>query len=432
MQTLVQLSSGELQGATTLKLSEGLTEFPLEIFSLAETLEYLDLSGNQLCRLPDDFGRLSKLRVFFASDNLFTSLPDVLSDCPVLSIAGFKSNQIEHIGPAAINANLKWLILTNNRITDLPSSIGDCVHLQKLMLAGNQLTALPESLVNCRNLALLRISANRLDHLPQWLISMPGLAWLAFSGNEIQQNATDFPDLATIDVEQITLMNMLGEGASGTIYRASLLVADLLQDAAVKIFKGNVTSDGYPQDEMRAYIAAGAHPAIVKLLGKIHFSHEDRNGVVMELIPQEFFNLGRPPSLDSCTRDIFEDEVTLSAQQLLEIAKRIADVGLHLHSKGIIHGDLYAHNILVDPSGKTLFGDFGAASFYNRSNDETAFSLERIEVKAYGYLLDDLLSITRDEFEAYQAVCLIRDRCLAINQNDRPGFKQIVKELGVL
>ena len=53
-QTLEDLKSGKLIGSKTLKMACGLTEFPKEILSLADTLEVLDLSDNQLSELPDN------------------------------------------------------------------------------------------------------------------------------------------------------------------------------------------------------------------------------------------------------------------------------------------------------------------------------------------------------------------------------------------
>src|SRR5438552_2724014 len=126
MHTLAQLKSGELKGISHLKLSCRLTEFPPEIFDLADTLEKLDLSGNQLSSLPEDFGRLHKLKIVFFSDNLFTELPEVLSHCPELEMIGFKSNQINFISEKTFTPQLRWLILTNNKVEVLPKSIGKC------------------------------------------------------------------------------------------------------------------------------------------------------------------------------------------------------------------------------------------------------------------------------------------------------------------
>jgi len=80
--TLEQLRAGQLAGTRRLKLACGLSEFPREILDLADTLEVLDLSGNALTTLPDDFARLRELRILFASNNPFTELPPVLGQCP--------------------------------------------------------------------------------------------------------------------------------------------------------------------------------------------------------------------------------------------------------------------------------------------------------------------------------------------------------------
>jgi hypothetical protein len=52
MQTLQELRSGQLAGAVRLQLRCGLTEFPREIFELADTLEILDLTGNASSSAP--------------------------------------------------------------------------------------------------------------------------------------------------------------------------------------------------------------------------------------------------------------------------------------------------------------------------------------------------------------------------------------------
>ena len=94
MQTLEQLRSGQLIGAKELKLSEGLTTFPKEVYTLADTLERLDMTDNALDSLPEDFRKLKKLKILFLSNNNFTKLPSVLAKCPQLSMIGFRNNQI--------------------------------------------------------------------------------------------------------------------------------------------------------------------------------------------------------------------------------------------------------------------------------------------------------------------------------------------------
>ena len=63
--TLAELRSGHLKNFQELKIQDNLETFPVEIFEFANTLEILDLSGNQLSSLPDDFTKLNKLKILF-------------------------------------------------------------------------------------------------------------------------------------------------------------------------------------------------------------------------------------------------------------------------------------------------------------------------------------------------------------------------------
>ena len=117
-QTLDALKSGKLTGSKTLKLAAGLTEFPEEILTLADTLEVLDLSDNQLTGLPDSIARLRHLKILFFARNHFTEFPAVLAKLPILSMIGFKSNQIKTVPENAFPPLLRWLILTDNKLSN--------------------------------------------------------------------------------------------------------------------------------------------------------------------------------------------------------------------------------------------------------------------------------------------------------------------------
>jgi hypothetical protein len=433
MHTLEALRAGELAGIERLDLSCGLDHLPREIFALADTLQILNLSGNALDSLPDDLPRLHKLRVIFCSDNLFTHVPEVLSRCPQLEMVGFKANLIETLSAAALPPRLRWLILTDNRLRELPPEIGRCTRLQKLMLAGNQLQHLPDELSYCQNLELLRIAANRFERLPDWLFTMPKLAWLACAGNPCSDRneaaALAHLHITPVEWHQLELQHKLGEGASGVIYRAHHHVHDA--PVAVKMFKGALTSDGLPRSEKAASIAAGSHPGLIPVLGKISEHPEQTPGLVMSLIDPAFRNLAGPPSLASCTRDIYADEVRFTLPVALNIARGIAAVAEHLHAQGIMHGDLYAHNILWDDAGDCLLGDFGAASFLPQDKRQ-AEAMQRIEVRAFACLLEELLERCETTSENAQTITSLRAlqwRCDAAQACDRPLFAAIHREL---
>jgi hypothetical protein len=431
--TLEQLRAGLPADTRHLKMSCGLTEFPREIFNLADTLESLDLSGNALSSLPDDLPRLRKLRIIFCSNNRFAELPEVLGRCPQLSMMGFKANQIVKVMGAALPVMLRWLILTDNQVQVLPPEIGNCAQLQKLMLAGNRLQALPAELAACARLELLRLAANQLDGLPAWLTSMPRLSWLAYAGNPLSEaletDALIHTPINPVDWHDLALGRVLGEGASGVIYRAKYLHSDNTSlPVAVKLFKGAVTSDGLPRCEMAACINAGEHRNLIPVLGKVQAHPQGADALVLTLIDPEFRNLAGPPSLDSCTRDIYAEDVRFTLSSALSMAYGIASAACHLHEKGIMHGDLYAHNILHCGEGRALLGDFGAASFYSAQWPH-AQALQRLEVRAYGCLLEELLD--RCDF-VDPSLIELNNRCLSENVDDRPLFSEIVSALSTL
>lgn len=426
MDTLERLRSGQLTGIKRLDLSCGLTQFPEEIFDLADSLEVLNLTGNALSCLPDDLHRLTNLRVLFCSENRFTELPACIGQCSQLQIVGFKANRIQEVPAAALPPSLRWLILTDNCIESLPEALGDCYALQKLMLAGNQLQQLPASLVRCERLELVRIAANRLTELPDWLLKLPALAWLAYAGNPLPTFHAETP-IRQIPWPQLQLQQQLGEGASGVIQQAIWQAPDHPpSEVAVKLYKGSITSDGSPLNEMAACIAAGVHPQLIEVLGQIAEHPQAQAGLVMHLIAPDFINLAGPPSLASCSRDVYADNRVFAPAVALRLARGIASVAEHLHACGLSHGDLYGHNILWHANGECLLGDFGAASFHPAANDEQAQALERIEVRAFGILLGELLE--RSQVTDSALLDLQRD-CVQPDVMARPSFKQVVQAL---
>lgn len=427
MHTLQQLRAGQLHGARYLKLSAGLQQFPREIFDLADTLEVLDLSGNALAELPEDFPRLQRLRVLFCSNNPFLQLPSVLGQCAQLSMIGFKACSIESVPATSLPPNLRWLILTDNRIESLPDEIGQCGQLQKLMLAGNRLQMLPPSLADCRKLELLRIAANRLQQLPAWLANMPRLTWLAYAGNPFsaaQEQAGARLPIPAIAWQQLLLGEKLGEGASGQIFQAQLQDGGVLRPLALKLFKGEVTSDGLAASEMAACMAAGEHPQLIPLLGHLRDHPLQTPGLLLALIDPAFKVLAGPPSLESCTRDCYPEELRFSLPQVLLILTGIASAIRHLHQRGIMHGDLYAHNILFQPDGQVLLGDFGAASFLAAPGE----CWQRLEVRAFGLLMQELLQrcLPLPHFATlHAALAELQQRCCDEIVLQRPLFAEI-------
>ena len=437
-QTLEGLRSGQYKGVKKLKLSANLTAFPPEILSLFDSLEILDLSNNPLCTLPHDFSRLHKLKIAFFSDCKFTTFPPQLAQCRSLEMIAFKNNRMAVIPPNAFPRKLRWLILTNNGIESIPASIGQCHKLQKCMLAGNRLASLPDEMAHCRKLGLLRLSSNNLRTLPDWLFQLPELSFLSFAGNPCAPFA-DNPILDDISWASLSVHRLLGEGASGIISKGTWKDGSEDREVAIKLFKGELTSDGSPMDEMNACITAGQHPNLIDPIGKIH-GHPEKKGLVLQLIPPHYTNLGLPPTLDTCTRDSFPPDTVFSAEKCKSILYGIAVAVKHIHDRGIAHGDLYAHNTLIDNSGHALLGDFGAATIYGNSGKK---EIERIEVLAFGHMIEDLLGLVEhrldredvlSEKDGYvvEGLNALHYKCTNPIVRERPDFGEVVEVLGGL
>ncbi|TCK07466.1 leucine-rich repeat-containing protein kinase family protein [Marinobacterium mangrovicola] len=390
MHTLEQLRSGALQGSKRLQISEELTSFPDEIYDLADSLEVLDLSNNRLRDLPSDLTRLTQLKIFFASNNLFEHLPDVLGQMPRLEMIGFKHNRIERVSEHCLPEQTRWLILTDNRITALPENIGKLTRLEKLALAGNQISVLPDSFAQLKNLGLLRLSANALAEFPDLLLALPKLAWLAFSGNPFCPAHDEHADFMQVHSQDMTLHEVLGMGASGLISRGTWRNNEhgFADEVAVKVFKGEVTSDGFPKDELDACLTLGHHDNLVKPLAHIH--EPDCAALVMGLIPGDYYNLGQPPSLETCTRDTFTQGQSFTARQAEHIIAQMRELIAYFESKAVSHGDLYAHNVLINAAGHILFGDFGAASKYHNLTPAQQAGVQTIERRALAYFEEDV------------------------------------------
>jgi len=425
---LEALRRGDLAGARELRLS-GLTEFPREILGLADTLEILDLSGGELTALPDDISRLRRLRVLFCSGNRFERLPAALGDCVSLSQIGFRGTGLCEIPGESLPPLLRWLTLTDNRIKHLPDALGERPHLQKLMLAGNRLQSLPGSMAKAAALELVRLSSNRLEALPQWLSSLPRLAWISWSGNPLERDVAP-ATAALVPWAHLDIGEHLGEGASGRVHHALWNAVDAKppQPVALKLFKGAMTSDGRPEREMAACLAAGEHPNLTAALGRVMDHPEGADALLMPLLPRHWRVLAGPPDLASCSRDIYDPELRLSPSSALRIAQGVAAAAAHLHARSLLHGDLYAHNILWDGrDGEAALSDFGAACALPIGGEGDAW--RRIEVRAWGLLLGELLERCASEPPGLEKLRELERACVQPTPRARP---LMIEAVGVL
>jgi len=294
------------------------------------------------------------------------------------------------IHPDALQSQMRWLILTDNALESIPSTIGRCKILQKLMLSGNKLKTLPKEISKCTNLELVRLASNQLQHPPMELLQLPKLSWIALSANPFLNTISHDDDqtqqmtlLQDPNLEDVEHGQVLGTGASGITKQVTYKGTPV----AVKHYFGEMTSDGDPKEERQISLVASSlkSPSLIQVLGQTA-----KGSLVMELL-QNVTALADPPSMESCSRDVYPAEVTVSDKEATTMVTNLLNVLEGLHAKGICHGDFYGHNILVSPQDKSnvKLSDFGAAWFYDTSAPYGQW-VEKIEMKAFAHFVEEI------------------------------------------
>ena len=149
----------------------------------------------------------------------------------------------------------------------------------------------------------------------------------------------------------------------------------------------------------------------------------------MPLMDPAMGRLAGPPSLASCTRDVYPADRQFTAAGAFRLLRGLAAGAAHLHGRGLLHGDLYAHNVLYQPDGRAVLGDFGAASFYPPGPPGR---MERLEVRAFGILMEEVLSRCHEQDQLPATVLSWMERCLVPQVAARPDFAEIQEALAEL
>ncbi|CAL4147450.1 unnamed protein product, partial [Meganyctiphanes norvegica] len=103
-----------------------------------------------------------------------------------------------------LSSSVKELLLSTNKLSSLPSYLGNFKKLQFLDLQVNQLNDLPQELVQCPYLREINIAANRFEELPSCIFELKALEILVVADNRLQsinvEGLSRLEKLATLDL----------------------------------------------------------------------------------------------------------------------------------------------------------------------------------------------------------------------------------------
>jgi eukaryotic-like serine/threonine-protein kinase len=166
-------------------------------------------------------------------------------------------------------------------------------------------------------------------------------------GSSLQPQAAEKIDSMTLDLGQYRLLEKIGQGSFGTVYRAMDVKLGLL--VAIKMPRPEVLNTEADRERFfrEAQIATGLnHPHIVRVYGVGGTSDKP-------FIVSAFIN-GRSLAEETSRR-------SFDNRQSAEIVRKMADALEYAHGRSLIHRDVKPSNIMLDQQGEPFLTDFGSA-----------------------------------------------------------------------
>ncbi|RZF46911.1 hypothetical protein LSTR_LSTR008039 [Laodelphax striatellus] len=159
-------------------------------------------------------------------------------------------------------------------------------------------------------------------------------------------------------------LNLIGNGAYGTVYKARDL-SNGNQIVAIKKLRVPLTDDGVPMSTVREIAllrhldGTVQHPNIVRLLDVCHGQRLEREQQLILFLVFEHVDQDLMTYKDKCPAP------GLSESRIRDLMFQILSGVDFLHSRRIVHRDLKPQNILVTNSGDVKIADFGLAKTYD-------------------------------------------------------------------
>jgi len=180
--------------------------------------------------------------------------------------------------------------------------------------------------------------------LAQAALSAPTLIEAGFTGTA----EPDLDDPAQREFGEYELLELLGRGGMGLVYRARQ--RGLAREVAIKLLSGGpwASPEFVARFEQEARHAAQLqHPGIVA----IHELGESVDGVyyAMQLVRGE-----------SLAQRLYDGD-RWTPRDTSALLRQIAEAVAYAHSLGVLHLDLKPGNVLIDENGHPLIADFGLA-----------------------------------------------------------------------
>jgi len=174
------------------------------------------------------------------------------------------------------------------------------------------------------------------------------------------------PDLTGLTLGTVTLLQKIGEGSMGVVYRG--FQNTLSRPVAVKVVFRNRLNKLFTSERFRQeaeVVANLLHPNIVTIF---EFGEQpDYMYFVMQLV--DGVNLSA--WLKQKKKHPLPKKRLPSMDDLLRVAEQALEVLVFAHGEGVVHRDIKPENLMwVEKTRKVMVADFGLAAVYHTVYDE--------------------------------------------------------------
>ncbi|RUS76272.1 hypothetical protein EGW08_015965, partial [Elysia chlorotica] len=175
-------------------------EIPNGLSSQLPNLQIFQADGNELLKLPDDFGDFQFLRKLCICENRLKSLPESLMNLKNLQLLKVSSNSLRQLhSEIGQNFLLEELHVEENKLKRLPATLGLLKHLHTLIASDNRIEQLITTIGECENLKVVDLSRNRINQIPQSFGHLSKLTRIDLSENKVCDLGEQFASCSSLE-----------------------------------------------------------------------------------------------------------------------------------------------------------------------------------------------------------------------------------------
>ncbi len=188
----IKLKNANINSLTFQKLIDSLSKHP--------HLKKIHLFHCNIRKIPNSIERLKGIEVLDLSLNKITKLPSEIGNLSNLRWIRLYNNRNLKSLPKEVShwTNLEHLDIAGTKISEIPESIGNWKKLSHITANACSITQIPIEIQYCKHLKYINLGANRITKIPIEFCSLVQLKFLDLGNNRISKIPEEFSNLSKL------------------------------------------------------------------------------------------------------------------------------------------------------------------------------------------------------------------------------------------